>query len=109
MFKKLVICTVAVLLSAGALFAHGDYTHLLGTVTAVNGNHMSIKDTAGKSIMVMTHKATKYLKDDNKAAVGTDVKIGLRVVIDAKMDPAMKMYKADQIKIGVADPAAVKR
>ena len=101
MLKKLVRCSAAILFAAGMLVAHGDYTHLLGTVTAIDGDHVSIKDTAGKPVMVMTHKATKYLKND-KATPKTELKVGLRVVIDAKMDAKMKMYKADQIKIGVA-------
>jgi hypothetical protein len=104
MLRKSLGCSIAVLLlAAGVLLAHGDYTHLIGTVTVVNGDHVSIKDTAGKSIMVMTHKDTKYLKDDKPVASG-ELKTGVRVVIDAKMDAAMKMYKADQIKIGVAAP-----
>jgi hypothetical protein len=101
MFTRLIVYSIAILMSAGMLLAHGDYTHLMGTVSAINGNHVSIKDTAGKSIMVMTHKDTKYLKAD-KAAASQDLKVGLRVVIDAKMDEAMKMYKADQVQIGVA-------
>ena len=108
MFKKLSIYIVLVVLSVHMLLAHGDYTHLMGTVRAINGDHISIKDTAGKSIMVMTHKATKYL-NDKKEVTGADLKVGLRVVIDAKMDPAMKMYKADQVQIGVAVPAEDKK
>jgi hypothetical protein len=79
------------------------------TGQSVNGKHMSIKDTAGKSIIVMTDKAIQYLKNDSKAALSADVKVGLRVVIDARMDSAMKMYKADQVKIGNAVPAAIKK
>jgi hypothetical protein len=106
MIKTLVGLLMIVLLG-GLLIAHGDYTHLAGTVTAIEGDHMSIKDTAGKSIIVMTHKATKYSKD-SKPATGKDVKVGVRVVIDAKMDATMKMYKADEVKIGVSVPVEKK-
>jgi hypothetical protein len=101
MFRKLMMPAGLVLFAASMLLAHGDYTHLMGTVTAVNGDHISMKDTSGKSIMVMTHKATKYLKD-KKSAAPTDLKVGVRAVFDVKMDPVMKMYKADQVQIGVA-------
>jgi hypothetical protein len=107
MLRKLAVGLMVVMFATGMLLAHGDYTHLMGTVTAVNGDHVSIKDQAGKSIMVMTHKATKYLKDD-KPVTPAELKVGVRVVFDAKMDAAMKMYKADEVKIGVAVPAASK-
>ena len=42
-----------------------------------------------------------------KAAAAADVKIGTRVVIDAKMNEKMKMYTAEEVRIGVANvPAA---
>lgn len=106
MFKTLVSLALIVIFG-GLLSAHGDYTHLAGTVTAIEGEHLSIKDTNGKSIIVMTHKATKYSKD-KKPATSKDLKVGLRVVIDAKMDQAMKMYKADEVQIGVAAPVEKK-
>jgi len=34
------------------------------------------------------------------------LKVGTRVVIDAKMDEKMKMYTAEEVRIGVADSAA---
>lgn len=106
MLERLVSYSM-ILLFGGLLLGHGDYTHLAGTVTAINGDHMSIKDTAGKPIILMTHKGTKYSKD-GKTATSKDLKVGVRVVIDAKMDAAMKMYKADEIKIGVAAPVEKK-
>jgi hypothetical protein len=106
MLKTLASLTLTVIFG-GLLLAHGDYTHLSGTVTAIDGEHLSIKDTNGKPVIVMTHNATKYSKD-NKPATSADLKVGLRVVIDAKMDEAMKMYKADEVKIGVAAPVQKK-
>jgi hypothetical protein len=104
MYKQLIACSLVVLFSAGLLLAHGDFTHLAGTVTAINGNHVTIKDTAGKSVMVMFGKTTKFLRD-KKAAAGADMKVGTRVVIDATMDAKMKMYSAAEIQLGVVEPA----
>jgi hypothetical protein len=37
------------------------------------------------------------------------LKPGIRVVIDAKMDEKMKMYTAEEVRIGVAEKAAEKK
>jgi hypothetical protein len=48
MFKLLITCSLTLLLSAGLLLAHGDATHIMGTVTAVQGNHVMVKLQDGK-------------------------------------------------------------
>jgi hypothetical protein len=111
MIKRLWIAgllTMALTTMSGVLLlAHGDATHLAGTVTAVNPTTLTIKLQTGKSETVMLEKATKYLTG-TKAATAADLKVGTRVVIDAKMDEKMKMYTAEEIRIGVADTAAAK-
>jgi hypothetical protein len=102
MFRHLLICLLALSLFGAVVQAHGDATHLLGTVSAISGNHITIKDKAGKSVMVMLTKTTKYLRD-KKTAPGSELKVGVRVVIDAKMDNAMKMFTAEEIQLGVID------
>ena len=84
------------------LHAHGDATHLMGTVTAVTADTVTIKDTAGKSVVVMLEKTTKYLKDKKAAVIG-DLKVGTRVMIQAAMDEKMKMYTAAEVQLGVVD------
>jgi len=101
MLKQLAALSLTTLLAASPLFAHGDATHLMGTVTSIDAKTVTIKDKDGKSINVMLDKTTKYLKD-KKAAVKDDMKVGTRVVIDAKMDEKMKMYDAEEIQIGAA-------
>ena len=103
MFKLLITCSLTLLLSAGLLLAHGDATHIMGTVTAVQGNHVMVKLQDGKSEMVMLDKATKYLIGE-KAATSKDLKVGVRVVIDATMDTKMKMFSAQEVRIGVVAP-----
>ena len=101
MFKTLMAGALTFLLSTGMLLAHGDATHIMGTVSAVQGVHVTVKTQDGKSEMVMLGKATKYLVG-TKAATVKDLKVGLRVVIDAKMDEKMKMFSAEEVRIGVA-------
>ena len=107
MYKRLIVLLAAFAVSAALVYAHGDATHLTGTVTAVEGDHIQIKDQAGKSITVMLDKATKYLKSE-KPSTKAEVKVGTRVLIDAKMDEKMKMYSAEEVNIGVAAPATTK-
>ena len=105
MFKRLVTCTFAVLMSVGLLWAHDGNEHIMGTVSSINGDHVMIKTQGGKSEMVMLSKATKFFTGTgNTAAKATDMKVGSRVVVDAKMDAKMKMYSALEVKIGVAAP-----
>jgi len=98
----MVLGTIALL--SMLAFAHGDATHLTGTITAIEGDHIQIKDLQGKSLMVMLGKATKYLKAE-KASTKSELKVGTRVLIDAKMDEKMKMYAAEEVTIGVTAPA----
>ena len=104
MCKRFMVCSLIILISAGLLLAHGDATHIMGTITAVQGDHVAVKLQNGKIEMVMFNKATKYLIG-TKAATKADLKTGTRVVIDAKMDEKMKMYLASEVKIGVTTAA----
>src|SRR5688572_12311575 len=107
MYKRFIVLVAAFVLSAGIVYAHGGNDHLTGTITAIEGDHIQIKDQAGKSVMVMLGKTTKYLKSE-KPSTKAELKVGVRVLIDAKMDEKMKMYAAEEIQIGVVAPAAAK-
>jgi hypothetical protein len=107
MHKRFIVLLAAFVLSAALGYAHGTATHLTGTITVIDGDHIQIKDLAGKSVMVMLGKTTKYLKSE-KASTKSELKVGTRVVIDARMDEKMKMYAAEEIQIGVVAPAAAK-
>jgi Domain of unknown function (DUF5666) len=105
MFKKTTLCAFTLLFGAGVLLAHGNATHLMGTVTAVSKDTVTIQDKGGKSVVVMLEKDTKYLKN-NKPAAAADLKVGTRVVIDARMDQKMKMYTAEEIQLGAGASAS---
>ena len=107
MSKGVLTFSLAVLLSAGLLLGHGNATHLKGTVTAVDAPHFTftIKQTDGKPVSVMTDKFTKYLDKNEKPTPSTELKVGARVVVDAKMDNTAKMYVAEEVRIGAASPA----
>ena len=100
--RLVVLCSLTILLSAALLRAHGEATHLMGTVTAVTADTVTIKDRAGKSVVVMLGKTTKYVKDKQAAVIG-DLKVGTRVMINVTMDEKMKMYTAGEVQLGVVD------
>src|SRR5437773_12146060 len=102
MFRGLVVSLAALLVCAGIIFAQTGTTHLMGTVTAVKPDTVTIKMQDGKTEMVMLEKTTKYMKDD-KPAKGTDLKVGESVMINAKMDTKMKMYTANEVMLGAKD------
>ncbi len=103
MVKQISASLVAVLLVSGFIFAQTGAAHLMGTVTAVKPDTVTIKMQDGKTEMVMLEKTTKFTKDD-KPAKSTDLKVGDMVMINAKMDTKMKMYSANEVMLGAKEP-----
>ena len=99
MLNRFALSLIAVVLCAGLLLAHGD--PIMGTVTAVTNDTFTIAGKDNKPVTIMLEKSTKYLMND-KAAKKTDLKPGVRVVIDAHMDTKMKMLSAEEVNIGTA-------
>src|SRR5438094_6260293 len=99
MFKRFAAFSIALLVFSSLVFAQSGATHLMGTVTAVKPDTVTIKMQDGKSEIVMLEKTTKYTKDE-KPAKSTDLKVGDSVMINAKMDTKMKMYTADEVMLG---------
>ena len=104
MLKRLVLFVAVLAISATLVYAHGDATHITGTITAIEGDHIQLKDQAGKPVTVMLQKTTKFLKSE-KPSTKAELKVGTRVLIDAKMDEKMKMYMAEEVSIGITDAA----
>jgi biopolymer transport protein ExbD len=97
MLNRFMLCLLTIVLFVGLLHAHGD--PIMGTVTAITNDTITVKDKDNKSVMIMLEKGTKYLMNE-KPAKKTDLKTGVRVVIDAHMDTKMKMYSAEEVSIG---------
>src|SRR6516164_5375091 len=97
MLNRFALSLIAVVLCAGLLLAHGD--PIMGTVTAVTNDTITVTGKDNKPVVIMLEKSTKYLLNE-KPAKKTDLKTGVRVVIDAHMDTKMKMYSAEEVNIG---------
>jgi hypothetical protein len=79
--RSTIVSLVVTLISASAAFAHGDKTHIMGTVSTLDAGYLVVKDREGKPISIRLSKETKYQTGDAPAAAG-DLKVGDRVVVD---------------------------
>jgi hypothetical protein len=95
--------TLAVTLFALArpVFAHGGFDHVMGTVVKVANNVLTVKTTKG-NVDVKLDEKTELTKNDQKALL-TDLKPGVRVVVDIPEGSKDKI--AHSVKIGVAATA----
>jgi hypothetical protein len=84
------------------VFAHGGFDHVIGTVVKVANNILTVKTTKG-NVDVKLDDKTELTKNDQKALV-TDLKPGVRVVVDIPEGSKDKI--AHSVKIGVAAAAA---
>ena len=90
----------AILLLPVAALAHEGHTHkVLGTVTSVQGQHVMIKTTAGKEMMVMLDTKTTVTRGATKLDASA-VKVGERVSVDYMEEKGMMMAQA--VKLGAA-------
>ena len=105
MLRRLGACLTTLLVCSGLILAQSGATHLMGTVTAVKPDTVTIKMQDGKSETVMLEKATKYTKDEKPAKMA-ELKVGDSVMISAKMDTKMKMYTAEEVMLGAKDSKA---
>ena len=98
---------------AGALLvpviarAHGGHTHkVMGTVSSVQGTHVEVKTTDGKTVMVMLDAKTAITRGKAKLDASA-LKTGERVSIDYLQEKDMNMARA--VKLGAAPAAAAKK
>lgn len=97
------LAAVLALAVPGTLAAHEGHTHkVLGTVASVQGNHVEVKTTDGKSVTVMLDAKTKITRGTEKLDASA-IKVGGRVSIDAMEEK--KMMMAQSVKLGTATAA----
>jgi hypothetical protein len=89
------ICFSAALFSV-ALWAHGGFDHVMGTVSKLDANVLTVKTTKG-DVNVKLNAKTEIMMGDHKAAAA-DLKVGVRVVVD--IPEGSKDNMAHSVKIG---------
>jgi hypothetical protein len=97
--KKLSLTLVCALLLSGAIFAHGNMEHILGTVTAITDHSLSVKTRDGAIRRVEFDSQTKFTKGD-AAATAKDVQVGSRVAVHAEKHG--NSLHAEEVKIGTS-------
>lgn len=82
--KRIVLAAlVLALLVPAAAFAHPGHEHkLMGTITAVDGNKVSMKTTEGKATTFEVTPITSFKRGKQKGSQA-DLKVGLRIVVNA--------------------------
>ena len=96
--KRMITLVLVVMLGAGSLLAHGKGQHVMGIVTAMTDNSITVKTTAKDPVIVYTTADTKYEKGGAASSI-SNLKVGDRVVIHAtKMSDKLI---ATEVRFGV--------
>ena len=91
------ICTAAVL-APSTLLAHEGHAHkVMGTVTSIDGNHLTVKATNGKNVMVMLDAKTSITQGKDKVDAKA-LKPGIRIVAEGPEEKGM--MTATSVKVG---------
>ena len=86
---------------ATIVFAHEGGKHFLGTVKAVDANHLTIVTKANDTVTLKLLPTTKFVKSHQPAAL-QDLKAGERVVVHAKQDG--QSWDAEEVQFGASSP-----
>jgi hypothetical protein len=86
--------------------AHEGHTHkALGTIASVQGAHVEVKTTDGKTLTVMLDKDTAITRGKDKLEAAA-LKVGDRISVDYMEEKTMMMAKA--IKLSTTATVAKK-
>ena len=85
--------------SVTAALAHGGFEHVMGTVSKVSAQSVTVTTAAKKNVEVGINAKTTYTRGD-KSVTSTDMKVGDRVVIDAT--EVNEVLAAASVKLGAA-------
>lgn len=79
------VFTLALLCITTFSWAHGTGQHVLGTVTAIDGQHIEVKTQKGATVSVNLTKETRFKQKGNPKSTQPPA-VGDRVVIEATKD-----------------------
>ena len=108
MKAKWLMLALALAFTGGAAFAHGNKTHVKGTVERIGGDSLQVRTPEGKTVEVKLVASTVYVlhtrikpggapdATENKPAKLADLAVGDAVVIHAT--PKDGILEADEIK-----------
>ena len=101
-----IVATIATALALPAVArAHGGHAHkVMGTVSSVDGAHVTVKTTDGKTVMVMINAKTNITQGKTKLTA-TALKVGDRVVAEGTEEKEMIMATIVRLGAPVATTA----
>jgi hypothetical protein len=92
--------------SIPAAFAHGGFEHVMGTVSKISAQSVTVTTAAKKAVEVGINAKTTYTRGD-KTVTASDMKVGDRVVIDAT--EVNEALVAASVKLGAATPTTAQK
>lgn len=98
-----VLAAVALTLGSAVAFAHNGVEHVMGTVTAMTDTSITVDTVKHTAVTVLIDSATTFSNGD-KQAMRQDLKVGQRVVVNAKMNADKKLVGVS-VKWGAMAPA----
>jgi len=96
MKKPVAVLTLLFALSVMVL-AHGKEKHVMGTVTSIGENSITVETTSKKAVTVEVSDKTKFEKSGSPATL-KDLRVGDRVVVHA--DTAGDKLIANEVQFG---------
>jgi hypothetical protein len=102
--RHLAIALVVALAVPSVVFGHTGHAHkVMGTVSSIDGPHLVVKTTDGKTVTVMLDAKTRITQGKAKLAAGA-LKVGDRIVAEGPEDKGM--MTATILQVGTAPAAA---
>ena len=97
--KRSAVLLAALMFVAGFALAHQGMHHVMGTVTKISDNSITVENASKTSAAVGIGPATKFIKKGANVTI-KDLKVGDRVVVHAH--GTEKALQADTVQIGVS-------
>jgi Domain of unknown function (DUF5666) len=101
--RKVSMLVAALLLVAITSFAHGNYKHVMGTVTKITDTDITVETQDHQVQIVKLAPDTSFVKSGATVTL-KELKVGDRVVIHAK--PVGNDLIAHEVRFGVPPPTA---
>ena len=95
--NRILLFLASLSLACGIAFAHGKEKHIMGTVTAIAEDSITVQTTTKQTVTVYTRPNTKYERSGTTASI-KDLKVGDRVVIHAA--PMNEKLIATEVRSG---------
>jgi hypothetical protein len=81
----------ALMIGAAIAFAHNGIEHVMGAVKSASDASITVETVKHTEVTVMLDPSTTFTNKDAKASI-KDLKIGERVVVNAKEGPDKKLH-----------------